>query len=99
MEKKFREWVIYGRWFQHPNGYPLKNLTTIEFESGPSLENDEKLKIIEHAAFTELLEIAQEMSAAAQIAVECADQFTEDIVNLESAIEKFSTFKKKAGIE
>jgi hypothetical protein len=53
---KFREWTIYGDYFQHPNGYPITKIKVLNFESGPLLEKDEKVKVIEHQAFTEAVE-------------------------------------------
>lgn len=95
---KFREFWI------EPNG--KKEITPwhnnpVEYRSYQCLDlpggfwKNRAIHVIEHSAFKELLEIADGMAGSAQIAVECADQFTEDIVNLESATEAFAKFKEK----
>lgn len=44
---KLRLWKIYGDWFHHPNGYVLKNILTLGFESGPNLRKGEKVDVVE----------------------------------------------------
>lgn len=52
-KSEFREWKVYGDYFQHPNGYPITNIKVLKFESGPLLDKDEKVHVIEKAALDE----------------------------------------------
>lgn len=49
--KGARQWTLYGDHFEHPNGYKIKEIPVLKIESGPNLNADEKVKVIEYTAY------------------------------------------------
>ncbi len=52
--KEPKEWTIYGKYYEHPDGHEIREMLELGFESGPSLAHDEKVHVIEHSAYAQL---------------------------------------------